>query len=310
MRYALMVVTTLCLGSAFIACNQTSSPISTPEIPVTPPPGGTSSVTLDWTFKFKSTCVEGVRVEACAGLNGFSLDSSGHFQVGGPNGTVSKEGTLAPEALDEFTQTIKENLEEEQQLSNLELNGEEQRSGFDAIGQNDVITLSRFGGEPITIVRIQGSEIFYRVKTEDTARSIHFALKKLVEEYTQSDVCAQGLTAAGKMLSSLQSCTADVDCAYYDQDLNSLKADSGELIVLESCRKIAPPAVANIKSLEGSKEKLLQIFDLLVSSCESSQLEGDVNCVEKPFALKGGAAVCQQGVCKANPTVLNPSPSH
>ena len=310
MRYALMAVTTLCLGSALLACNQTSSPISTPVIPITPPPGGTSSVALDWTFKFQSTCVEGIRVEACAGLNGFTLDSSGHFQVGGPNGTLSKEGSLTPEALDEFTQTIKETLEEEQQLSNLELTGEEQKSAFDTNGQNDVITLSRFGGEPITVVRTQGSEIFYRVKTEETARSIHLALKKLVEEYTQSDVCSQGLAAAGKILSSMQSCTADTDCTYYDQNLNSLKADSGELIVLESCRKIAPPSVANIKALEGGKEKLLQIFDLLVSSCESSRLEADANCVEKPFALKGGAAVCQQGVCKANPTVLNPAPSH
>ena len=311
MRYALMAVTTLCLGSALLACNHHPNPVSTPAIPsTTPPTSGTASVAFDWSFRFQSTCVEGISVEACPGLNGFTLNSAGHYWVGGPNGTVGKEGTLSAQALEEFTQVVKDNLGTEEQPSNIELTGEEQKSSLDISGQNDVITLSRFGGVPVTIVRTEGGEIFFRLKTEDAAKSIYQALRTLVEEFTQSDVCSQGFAAAGKLITSLQTCSADADCAYYDPNLNGLRADSGELIVFESCRKIAPPAVANAKTLEANKDKLLQLFDLLVSSCESSRLETDPNCVEKPYALKGGAAVCQQGVCKANPSLLGTSPSH
>ena len=304
MRMMLMAVTSLCLGSALLACNQNPAQTPEPQLTTTSGPESTSSVAVDWSLKFQATCVEGISVEACAGAHGFTLNSAGHYWVGGPNGSVIREGSLPKEEFDEFLQIIRESLGSEEQPSNLELSGEEQTSELGVKGQNDVITLSRLGGNPVTIIRTQGSDLFFKLKTEEGAISLHSALRKMVEQYTQADVCTQGLAAAGNLIASLQACSVDADCGYYDQDLNPLKADGGDFIVLESCKKVSSPAVANNKAFEERKNKLLQIFDLLVSTCESTRLEGDGNCLEKTYALKGGAAVCQQGVCKANPSLL------
>lgn len=305
MRTMIMAVTTLCLSTAFLACNNNPAQTAPSQITQGSEPQNTSSVALDWSLKFQAACVDGAGIEICAGANGFTLNSAGHYWIGGPGGTVLREGDLPKEEFEEFTQVIKDSLGSQDQPSNLELSGEEQKLELDSKGPSDTITLSRFGGTPVTIIRTLGSELFFKLRTEDGALSLHTALRKIVEQYTQADVCTQGLSAASKLITALQSCSTDADCGYYDQDLNALKADGGELIVLESCRKVSSPAVANVKAFDEGKAKLLQIFDLLVSTCDSTRLEGDAQCMDKTAALKGGAAVCQQGVCKANSSLLS-----
>ncbi len=290
MRNALAVVAAFCVGSALVGCNSNSTPAPASG---KPQPAPEPQQTIGWTLTLKSDC--GAEAGNCIGGYGFTLLSDGHYQVGpGPNGEV-KNGTISPEDQSKINA-----LASSFENGNLRSEGHEE---FVAVDSADTVTMTQgaSGSGLVTLLKTDGANMTFLTDSFDSAKSLLSTLKEIAAKYYTlpfPDTCAESTASIAKLFSTLQSCTVDADCGYFDSAYEVLDPKSNEFVTTDDCSVVKPLAFGNVNAVKTNMAKIGEALESVRTSCGDSIFRSDCTGVTG-YQITGLPAVCKQGVCQA-----------
>jgi len=243
----------------------------------------------------KSDCGESANTDNCVGGYGFTVNSDGTFQAGpGPNGQIRK-GNLSPDDLNNLNTSMSAVLAgPRSQVDN--------HQTLDESSTNDTVTVVQTeGSDEQTIIHTDGTDMVYRTQSFDTAKTLLSSLHDLATKYYAlpfPDACGDSANAVATLFSSLQTCTQDSDCGYFDSSMQPADASSNASLTTDDSTKIPLLVVGNSKAVNASMTKINEALDVARTTCGNDLYRGDSTGTTS-IQLTGAAPVCRQGVCKA-----------
>lgn len=294
MKNAIAIFAALCAGSAIVGCNSDKpAPASVPALRPNPPESTHHAPA--WTLTLKSDC-GGDASENCVGGYGFSIFSDGKYQAGpGPNGELLN-GKISQEDLASINAAMTSLLAGPRLLT-------EGHQSVDSSASNDTVTFiqSAESSDAQTIIKTEGTDMTYQTQSFDEAKQLLASLHDLATKYYTlpfPDACGVSANALANLLSTMQTCTANSDCAYFDSSLDVVAANSNQYLTTDDCTVIHPLVVGNSNAVKTNKTKIEEAMEGVRNTCGNSLMRSDCAGVTG-FQLTGAAAVCSQGVCKA-----------
>jgi hypothetical protein len=282
----------LCVGSAIVGCNSNSN---NKDNKVEPPKEETH-VNPNWELKLQSKCPENVPQENCLGDFGFTVLTSGHYQIGpGPKNEI-REGTLTAEEIGILSAALAPSL-------GANNSDADNHQNIDAGESDDVVTLTRGSSSLAVLLKTKGTDLYYANASADDAKAIHNVVRKLALKYYAlpfPDACVDGATTLQTLYSSVQSCNVDADCTYLDSSFNVLPSNSTEWVITDDCSLMHPLAVANSTSVANIQDKLIESLNEIRNSCGDKFRRQE--CTQQiGFQPNNQSPVCSQGTCQARP---------
>lgn len=312
----------LLITSGLLSCNSNSPSVTnnsssqppkraaTNPGPSSPNPNPTPSShavinPLTWVLKLQSKCQNNVTNNQCVAAFGFTLMSDGHYQIGpGPQGET-RTGTLIPEDINSLHTAL------ESTLSASGLTAESHDTLSDPIS-NDILTIAvgRNPSEPL--LKTEGTDFYFTISSAADAKTLYKSIRTLATKYYSlpfPDSCLDGVSSLETLYTSLQTCTSDSDCSYFDLAFSPIESASTEYLTTDDCTLIRPLVVGNTSAIRTSQAKLKETLDKLKTACGDRLVKSDCTGVTG-FQLTGSSGpVCQEGTCKVNPS-LQPSSPH
>ena len=294
MRNAFALVAALCIGSALTGCNSNSSaPAGPSDGLVMPNPIEEAHGTIAWTVALQAEC-PATNMEYCIAGYKFSVLSDGHYQAGpGPNNEM-KTGSLTSEETSTIAAAVASGL------SGLRLQAVAQTE-IDDSGSNSTVTLVEGSDSSvITLVQSEGSNLSYLTSSADSAKGLLSSLQALAEKYYTvpfPDTCVSGADAYSALVTSLQTCTQDSDCSYYDSSLQVILSATNQTLRTDDCTLIKPIVVGNTTAMAANLAKLQASSENVKNACGDRIFRNDCSGIQD--ILITGAATCNQGACQA-----------
>jgi len=297
MRNGLLLITALMVGSAMIGCSNSDAPTESKK--TTPIGGGQGS--LGWALKLQSKCQDNIAPEYCIAGQGFTVKTDGQYEVGpGPNGQ-SKTGTISSEELTKLTAALAPVLSSGVQTENHETLQVEENGEEPAQVSDDVLTLTRGSGNSEILAQVTANDLAFRTASSEQAKTLIKTLKSLATTYYPTpfpNTCSDSSAALHALYGTVQTCSTDADCSYYDDNLNVVDANSNAVLTVDDCTVAKPLVVGNTKLVDENRAKIAEIFSEVQTACSGGMMRAD--CTEtSTLTLSGKPAVCNQGVCTA-----------
>jgi len=282
-----------------IGCNSNSSPAgsgsapnSTNQMahPTDDAHGGSS-----WSLKLQSKCTADVTDDQCVGAFGFTVFADGRYQDGPAATGAVKNGNITQEELSSLTAALNPVLS----IASLGAEGHAALGGDSSQGE-DTVTLVRGSSGGDIIIHAASADLTYRTESGDQAKAVLSALKTLAAKYYAlpfPDGCSDRAATLTSLYASLQTCSADKDCAYLDS-FQEVDPSTYSFITTDDCSVVKPLAVGNLKLITGSWDKIQQTLGLVQEACGARVMRADCTDISG-FTLNGAPAACKQGVCQA-----------
>jgi len=292
MRNALVVLTAVCIGGALVGCSKKTNSVS----PVTKNGGAQTRVAPDqWTLKLQGNCPAEVDDSQCLGRFGFSINSAGAY-VSGRNGESPKTGNISSAELDK----LKSDLAASLSMQQISMTGHED---IEDDGTGTLISLAKGSSPEQPLVEQSGAELKFATNSAAEAKALLEDVKGLAGTYYLPNPCADGAAALKTLMASVQSCNTAADCAYFDSQLDMVPADApDQWLPLDRCQVASPLSVGNVTQVNAKKDQLLNALTELAQTCGNGFFRND--CSPSGFKLNGKAAVCQDSVCRPDPSAL------
>jgi hypothetical protein len=297
MRNGLLLITALMVGSAMIGCSNSDAPAESQK--TTPIGGGQGS--LGWALKLQSKCQDNIAPEYCIAGQGFTVKTDGQYEIGpGPNGQ-SKTGTISSDELSNLTAALAPVLSSGVQTENHESLQVEASDEEPAQASDDTLTLTRGSGNSEVLAQVTADDLAFRTASSEQAKTLMKTLKNLAVKYYATpfpDTCSDSSSALLALYGTIQTCSADADCSYYDDNLNVVDANSNAVLTTDDCTVAKPLVVGNTTLVDQNRTKIAELFSEISNACSGRMMRAD--CTEATtIALSGKSAVCNQGVCTA-----------
>ena len=300
MRKTLALIVALCVGSAIGGCNSNSNNKDNKVAP----PAEETRVNPNWELKLQSKCAESVTAAQgnCVGEYGFTVLTDGHYKVGpGPKKEI-REGTLTAEEMELLNKALAPSLS----ITSAE---PDNRQDIAAGDSDDTITLTR-GESNLNLLETKGTNLYYANASADDAKAIHDVVRKLALKYYAlpfPEPCMDGASALETLYTSLQSCNADADCTYLDDQFNVLPSSSPTPVITDDCTMVRSLSVANASLVASKRDTLIAQWNELSNSCGEKFRRQD--CVQMTqFQPNNRAPICSQGTCQV-PQASSTSPT-
>ncbi len=239
----------------------------------------------------------GLAAEETRAAYGFTVDELGAYRVGpGPAGETI-EGQVTPAELGELMAAVNgapaaseaapaENAPADAPvLEPIEIAGEE------------TVTVTR-GGAALSRISASSSGFNPGATSRSQAEALHRAMRDLAARYYPDQFpgeCAAATSALQKLAPSVKACVQDSDCGYVHWDFTV--AEGEQYVSTDSCKWSRPLVAANLESVKANYDALVAAFNAAESACAQR-----TNC-SRGYVLTSQAAVCDAGVCKANPAL-------
>jgi hypothetical protein len=231
----------------------------------------------------------GVAAEEVRAGYGFTVNELGVYRVGpGPAGETI-EGDVTPAELGKLMAAVNGSesaaSSAEEALGPAEVVGEEVVTIHRGNLTQSKISASSTGFDPGAVGRTQ-------------AESLHKAIRDLAVHYYPDRFpgeCAVATANLMKLYPQAKACQQDADCGYVHWDFTL--ADGEQYISTDICKWSRPLVAANLKSVEAAYADLVAAFNTAETACAQRS-----DCT-RAHLLTSAAAVCDAGVCKANPAL-------
>jgi hypothetical protein len=240
----------------------------------------------------------------CIGFYGFSVDKTGHYQVGPTAAGELRSGAIKPEEVAALEALLQDTLHPATEgSSSLNTGGTEEHASLETpTASDDNIFLSKNTADGQKLIRTNGQDLYFTLKSADQAKALYSAVRKLAEAYYAPmpfpDACEEGIGSMKTLIATATSCKLDADCGYFDSNMNPVAPDAEAVLQLDNCARVLPLSVANTEALKATKSKIQELWGQLQQDCGTKLLRSD--CTERTgFKLNKAPATCQEGVCKA-----------
>jgi len=292
-----ILILTLALGMAATACDSSPSPAKQKS--------GQSGP--EWTLTFKNTCADGSK-ETCLGFYGFSVDASGKYTVGAElAGTPARVKTLDADEFaavqklaDPFVAALKTGSRAAEACISRD-------APILVPSDEQTVTLTQQGNTAV-ISHDTGEKSCTSLLDADQSHALAAQLLALAQAHYPTpypDPCLAQIDAFEAKYADFQSCSQATDCAYIGQDYSVIPYDSSQVVFEEDYSKLAPLVVGNASKITAAKAAITQAHEDLVTSCGDSYWRNPVPSAFRQFYSNAGNPICEQGVCKVNPSVFS-----
>ncbi len=311
MRSALIAISALCIGTTLIGCSKNNSNLNPIDSSASGLPTDrtnrethAAAPAANWTLKLLAKCSDTVNATDCVGYYGFSVDQSGHYQVGpGPSGEI-RSGSIKEEDRVALMTLLKATVGDGSSTGGgLSLLGTEEHIALEsATTSEDLITLANNSSGEQKLLRTTGLDLYFTLKSADEAKALYAGVRKLTETYYAPtpfpEACEDGINSLQALTGTLTSCKQDAECGYFDSTLNAIAPDTQAFLEVDNCAKVLPLSVANIEQIKTNKTKIQESWGQVIQACGEKLMRP--GCTDRTgFNLNHAAATCQQGVCKA-----------
>lgn len=262
-----------------------------------------------WKLSLQSKCAGDV-TECVAGY-GFTMTADGKYIVGPTPAGQTATGTLKPEELKYLNEKIAA-LTATAPASHP--NGDEAapaegtaeaataapQEACEALvnTEEDKLVLTQQGKEKI-LAQTREAQLCFQTANNEAASELHEAVKELAAAYYPTpfpNACVDQVNALQSLYATVQSCTADTDCAFVDQSFAAIPASSEQWVSTNAGTQVMPLAVASIKGLASHRDALNQAYGSALSACHLSPAENAATY--DGFMTTSATPRCQQGVCR------------
>jgi hypothetical protein len=220
----------------------------------------------EWSLRFVNRC-DGVSEERCLAGYGFSVRSTGDFELGpGPAGEVLK-GSVTSQELMSLSETL----------------AREFRSPSECGKRSDTDSGVFLNSIPFC----------------QNDRSLHDALYLLAERYSPSafpNPCIDASISLDAVYAVMRRCDEDTDCAVAGEDFLPLRNDAGDEIESDDCTYLHPMLVGNSFLMVTNQLELLMKRDLAKKVCGQELMRA--SCRQDRWIDVGQRAPsCVDGIC-------------
>lgn len=258
-----------------------------------------------WKLSLYSVCEEGAD-EYCVGKHGFTVWADHKYAVGpGPEGQV-ESGVVDAEDFAQIETAINAALESgAANLSETCLDPQD----ADEVEFRGKVVLTRKHQEA-TVLRSEEGKVCFQTAKAESALQLQDAIEALAEKYYPTpfpDKCAETVSQLHALYPELETCAVDADCGYFSMELEPIAAGASEFVVLDSCSKIRPIAVANAAAVAGAKDKLKALTETALKACGERIAREGCTGVNGFDASQSEAKCVREGarnVCRVNPSAM------
>jgi hypothetical protein len=299
-----MTSTLRALGLATIAvaigsCGGNSNKNSPAPGPAAPPaaaPAQKEVVKPAWKVSLQIACTG--TDDSCK-PHSFSVDASGNYRNDPAPGGQALTGQITANELADVTAKVNAFGG----LSTAAASAETCQAVTDATSATagDTLTLTQQSTDKVLLLAKDGQSC-YEVGNASAVDSLHQAMNALEDNY---NVCTASVALLKQDYTTIQSCSTDKDCAYYNADLSGDApafdlATSGPVYtdnIGGFCSLIPPLVVANGSKLDASSDTLTKAFQATIDACQGRQQPATclITTVDASFA-----PTCVQNVCTIN----------
>ncbi|MGK5086234.1 hypothetical protein WDW86_01645 [Bdellovibrionota bacterium FG-2] len=275
--------------------------------PIPPAPVPTPTVDRSWSFSLQNPCTD-TPLDQCVGAYKFSISSSGAYSMGPTPEGKTKTGKIGENELKLLQAGLAKTLEEmEKQNSTTErcLSFEDARMAeLDPTLPNDTLALTACG-KTLTVLRSQQEEVCFNTPSPITAAQLHQSLRALAERYYAlpfPNLCQDSVDAAQALYPQLVGCSTDADCSYINNAFDPIPSYNLQYVIVDNCSLVTPLAVGNARYVAAAQSKLQLALDQAQAVCGDSIIRN--SCLGLTgFQSSEAPPVCDQGVCKINPSI-------
>jgi hypothetical protein len=161
----------------------------------------------------------------------------------------------------------------------------------------ETVTITR-GGATVSQINATSAGLNAGSSSRTQAESVHRTIRELATRYYPDQFpgeCATAAAAIQALAPSVKSCTQDTECGYVHWDFTP--AEGEQLVNTDISRWWSPLVAANLSAVEANYDQLVAAFNLAETACEPRS-NGS-----RSHILTSQPAVCDAGVCKANPAL-------
>jgi hypothetical protein len=269
-----------------------------------------------WKVSLKSACA-GVTDGSCKGQYGFSIDANGSYLIGPAPSGQTLTGQIAADKLADIAAKVNAfgNLSTASAgAENCQLVAEDADAATIAAAA-DTLTLTQQSGDKVLLLAKDNSSC-YEVSDTSAVDGLHHAMSALENASYPAifpDACSDSVALLQQEYASVQGCSTDTDCTYYNVNLSGDAptfdvTTSGAVFtdsVYGSCSMISPLVVANSAQLSASTDALAKAIQASLTACQDRQ-PADCTAATLDASL---APSCVHNVCTLNAGTASAAPA-
>jgi hypothetical protein len=283
-----MIVTVLTIGVVGSGCNSGQSASNTSQPDTSPL----------WSLEYKASCAANSDLTGCAGAYGFKINADGSYQVGpGPQGQTAT-GKLEAQDFSDLTLAAGGAIDGTSVLS------AESCNGYYGNVDDYTLTLTKHGHKA-EVLHKTGDDLCSSKLGQEDAETLHNEILSLADKYYPipfPDTCLDVAAEVQALYPSVAKCSKDADCGYLSADYTPIPTDSESQVWVDNCSVVKPLPAANLNSLQAGLAQLQTALEHAQQVC--GQRIARAGCTTPTsFASTAAPAVCQQGVCRVNPSL-------